>query len=530
MLYNELMLRKLGKSITILNAIAFSIVIFVGGVSIYLTQDILHNAYKIEDISKDIILVNEFHSDSYRLIITIHHFLIEQDEEYAHDAIKLIHGLKEKVSRYRESEEDEYIRGVNPEMELLNAMLRDIEGLKDVSSLLDNYISTGMFERDELIDLETFAYGLEESIKSMDQIHLFKIQSWTSESLNNMWVILFIYMVFIFIGGVAIYTGHWALLKRVVTPIKELAAATFEFARGKLDKRVSTDSISMSEIAQLYQSFNQMAERLQENDEVLRKFNEQLEHKVEERTAELQETNDQLLETQTALVRTGKIAAVGQIAAGVTHEIKNPLNSLSINTQMLSRDLSVQFGADFPLIETANLIKYEINRINNILEEFVKFAKFPEPQFFDNNMNGVILEIVDLISASAKDADVNIKLLLQENLPEFKFDARQFKEVLINIAQNGIKAMKNGGELEIITEMSEHKLTIRMTDNGEGISEKNMKQIFKPFYSTKTSGMGLGLAIVQRIVESHGGKISCTSEVGKGTTFEIRMPIERSEV
>ncbi len=521
--YNYIMLRKLGKSITVINAIAFVIVIFVGGVSIFLTKDILHNAYKVEDISKDIILVNDFHSDSYRLIIAIHHFLIEQDEEYAYDAIKLIHGLKEKVKIYKESEEDEYIRGVNPEMDLLNTMLNDIEGLKNVSILMDGFSKTGKFEKDELISLEEFAYSLEESIKSMNQIHLFKIQTWTNESLNDMWLILFIYMIFILIGGISIYAGYWALMKRVVAPIKELASATIEFARGKLDKRVSTDS--QTEIGQLYESFNQMAQRLQVNDKFLRKFNDHLERKVQERTTELQETNTQLKDTQNVLVRTEKIAAVGQIAAGVTHEIKNPLNSLSINTQMLSRDLIAEFGPDSPSIETANLIKYEINRINTILEEFVKFAKFPEPQFFDNNMNEVIMEIVDLITESAKDTGVSIKLLLHENIPSFKFDARQFKEVLINIAQNAVKAMKNGGELEIETAFKNKTLSIRLSDNGDGISEKNMQQIFTPFYSTKTSGMGLGLAIVQRIVESHGGKISCTSSVGSGTTFNITIPV-----
>ncbi|MBI4682081.1 MAG: GHKL domain-containing protein, partial [Nitrospirae bacterium] len=174
--------------------------------------------------------------------------------------------------------------------------------------------------------------------------------------------------------------------------------------------------------------------------------------------------------------------------------------------------------------------KFEINRINNILEEFVKFAKFPEPQFFDNDMTQVIKEVADLISENAKISGVTIKLSLQENLPMFKFDARQLKEVLMNLSQNAVQAMQNGGTLEIKTAAIENIVIINVTDTGEGISENNLDKIFTSFFSTKEGGLGLGLSIVQKIIESHGGKISCTSQIGKGTTFEIILPMERGQL
>ncbi|MBI4697753.1 MAG: HAMP domain-containing protein [Nitrospirae bacterium] len=147
--------------------------------------------------------------------------------------------------------------------------------------------------------------------------------------------------------------------------------------RGTLDKRVFTGS--RTEIGLLYQEFNNMAEKIQQNDEFQKRFNDELEKKVRERTLELEQANEQLRKTQSALIRTEKIAAVGQIAAGVAHEIKNPLNSLSINAQLLQREVSDKFGPDSLFFESASLIKSEIIRINNILEEFVRFAKFPEP-------------------------------------------------------------------------------------------------------------------------------------------------------
>ncbi|MBI5666275.1 MAG: HAMP domain-containing protein [Nitrospirae bacterium] len=519
------MLKKLGKSITIVNAIAFAVVILVGGVSIYLTKDILHNAYKIEELSKDIVEVDSMHSDAYRLILSMHHLLIEQDELYSREAIDVISELKKKVEEYKSHELKALSGEENAELVLLDRVLDDVKGLEVINEFMKAYQKTGRFERDSLIGLEEYVYGIEENTNKINKVHLSRINRLSEESLTNMWIILFIYLVFITIGGLSIYAGHIMLLKNVVRPIKTLAAATIEFAEGKLDKRVYTDS--RTEIGQLYNSFNRMAENLQGNDELLRKFNEELERKVRERTTELQSANEQLQKTQKALIRTEKIAAVGQIAAGVTHEIKNPLNSLSINAQMLIRDLAGKFGPDSPAHESAMLIKSEINRINNILEQFVKFAKFPEPRLVDNDINQVAKEVADLISESAKDSGVTVALSLQENMPVIKFDNWQMREVLINLTQNAIRAMKDGGELALQTALVDGNVIIRVKDTGEGISETNLGRIFSPFFSTREGGLGLGLSIVQRIVESHGGKINCASKLGEGTVFEVYLPMER---
>ena len=519
------MLKKLGKSITVVNAIAFTAVILVGGVSIYLTKDILHNAHKIEELSKDIVEVDSMHSDAYRLILSMHHMLIEQDALYSREAIDVISELKKKVEQYKSHELKDLSRGKNSEIEDLDRILDDVTGLEIISGFMNDFIKTGHFDRDSLIELEEYAYGIEESTGRINKVHQSRINKLIEESLTNMWVILFIYLVFITIGGLSIYAGHIMLLKNVVRPIKTLVLATTEFAEGKLHKRVYTDS--KNEIGQLYNSFNLMAEKLQGNDEFLRKFNEELEKKVRERTIELQSANEQLQKTQNALIRTEKIAAVGQIAAGVTHEIKNPLNSFSINAQMLIRELADKFGPDSSAHESATLIKSEINRINNILEEFVKFAKFPEPRLVDNSINQIVREVADLISESVKDSGIALRVSLQENIPGIKLDNWQFREVLINLTQNAISAMKDGGELELQTVLADNNVVVRVKDTGEGIPESNLERIFTPFFSTREGGLGLGLSIVQRIVESHGGRINCTSSTGVGTVFEVVLPLER---
>ena len=140
-----------------------------------------------------------------------------------------------------------------------------------------------------------------------------------------------------------------------------------------------------------------------------------------------------------------KKVTVGQIAAGVTHEVRTPLTSLGIIIQILMKEISDKLGSDSESYKSASQIQFEIDRINNILEEFVSFAKFPEPRFSDNNINLVIKEANDFISKSINGTNTTIKLLLQEDIPDFKFDAGQLRQVLINLSQNAIRSMKDAG-------------------------------------------------------------------------------------
>jgi len=515
------MIKKLGKTITVLNAMAFTVVILIGGISIYLTKEILHNTHEIQEESKHIAIIDKIHTDSYRLVLAIHHFLIDFDDIYSIEIISLISQIRTRVEQYKTQEISEKYIEKNLEIEQIEIILQNVEGL---ISFFKIYFKTGNVDKDELIGMEQFAYELEEASKYINQIHFQKISGWIKESLDHMWIIFILYLTFISLGVLTIYTGHRILFEKVLRPIKGLVSATIEFTEGKLDKRVHANS--QTEIGQLYHSFNQMAEKLQGNDKNLRRFNEELEKKVKERMIELQQANDMLEKAQIALIRSEKIVAVGQIATGVTHEIKNPLNSLSISTQILIDELSCIYGYESSACEAASLIQREIYRINHILDEFVEFAKFPEPHFIMNNMNEVVSEVAELISLDATQLEITMQVSLENDIPSFQFDARQFKEVLNNIMQNALKAMKSGGLLQIKTSCTDKSIIITIKDTGNGIPAKHLKDIFTPFFSTKEEGLGLGLPIVKRIIESHGGKICCTSNESEGTVFEIIIPLK----
>jgi signal transduction histidine kinase len=519
-----MMIKKLGRGITIANAIAFFTVISVGGISIYFAQNILHNGYKMQRESKNIAFVNELYSHSYRLIVAMHHFLIDPDTLYSKEAVEEMSKIEEKTAQYMALEEKDLSPEKDNEMKLLHIILKDISGLRGIFTVFEQFSATGYLDKDRLIELEEYAYHIESTVKDINVIHFNKIARWHNESLSNMWKILIFYIIFFSLGSIAIYIGHRLLVRKVIKPVKELASATLEFSEGSFDKRVHTDT--KTEIGQLYQSFNEMAEKIQEHDQLLNKFNEELESKVDERTFALQYSNEQLQKTQHALSRTEKMAAIGQIAAGVAHEIKNPLNALSLNTQILLREVSGKFGTDSEFYETASCIQHEISRINNILEEFVKFARFPEPKFAQDNINELIKEIAEMFTQKSKHAGITITSTLHNEMPDFPFDRGQMKMVMINLAMNAFNAMQTGGELAIKTLLQNKNVIIKIADTGKGIPEENIERIFTPFYSTKEGGLGLGLPIVQKIVENHGGSIHCSSKVGEGAVFEIILPIE----
>jgi len=521
------MLKKLSKNITIINVIIFVVVILVGGVSIVFSSKILHNSYKIQKMSEHIILVDGIHATSFQFLLDIHHFLIDPNEIFAQSARDNLNKIEKELDNYIKEETAElYGDKYNKNMAILISLKKDIQHQKGIFYFFDEFSKKGTFDKNKFIGMEDFGNEIEEKVGEINRVHFNKIVGYQKDSLTYMWIIMILYIVFITFGVTSVYLGHRILTRKVVNPIKELSSATIEFSEGTFDKRVFTDS--RTEIGLLYQSFNKMADKLQDHNELLRKFNEELERKVKERTLELQEANEQLQRTQGALIRAEKIAAVGQIAAGVTHEIKNPLNSLAINIQMLQKQIKETVETDeCGFSEMAYIIQCEVKRINNILDNFVWFAKFPDPKFMQNDLNQTVKEVTAFISPEAKGAGVTIDLSLSDSIPEFKFDNSQVKEILMNLTRNAFQAMPHGGELKISTSASNNKITINVSDTGIGIPEGNLVRLFTPFFSTKDSGFGLGLAIVKRIVEGHGGRISCRSKAGEGTVFEIVFPVEK---
>jgi two-component system NtrC family sensor kinase len=354
---------------------------------------------------------------------------------------------------------------------------------------------------------------------------------------------------------VLIVFGSFLLSRVLVKPVKDLVRLTKKISEGDFSQRIEV--ATQNEMGELIGSFNRMIDRLKENQDSIEKHLESLES-----------TNKQLEETQEELIRTEKLASIGRFAAGVAHEVGNPLGAILGYTNILKKEgIDREEAKDY-----MRRIEGEIDRINKIVRELLNFARPSKLEIRDVEINKIIENTLSLLSYQKDFRNVETKLELQSGLPMVKGDESQLSQVFINIILNAIDAMPNGGVLQIQTRehvieyshvdqaqriyaprrkgdpmesdyshvrkhhpfsagltkfsVGDRLVKARIVDTGCGIKKENIENIFDPFFTTKApdKGTGLGLSISLKIVESLGGEIRVESEEGKGTTFEVYFP------
>jgi len=214
------------------------------------------------------------------------------------------------------------------------------------------------------------------------------------------------------------------------------------------------------------------------------------------------------------------------LAAGLVHEIKNPLNAISINLQLLNEDLQDQNSErDIKMSSRVQLLQKEVCRLDNILSDFLRFAKKPVLHFEECDINGIIESVLDFIGPDAMQNSIRILKSFDTKLPKCNLDSNVIKQALLNVILNAQQAMPNGGELIVRTYQNGENIFIDITDTGVGIQKNKIDKIFQVYYSTKKTGTGLGLPTVKKIIEESKGTISIRSEDGKGSSFLIKLPV-----
>lgn len=247
----------------------------------------------------------------------------------------------------------------------------------------------------------------------------------------------------------------------------------------------------------------------------LKTFSQQMEEKIQKTTADLKKTEAQL-------IRSEKLAALGQLAAGIAHEIRNPLTSINILIHALTENLPSGNSHR----EDLKVIEEEIHRINQILDQFLRFAK-PSPPFLEKiDIFTIFEETLHLLRPQIEKQRIVVEKEYQ-SLPIILMDREQMKQAILNLLLNAIQAMPGGGHLSLRGKNSEDGqwIHISIQDSGMGIPDEDMDKLFNPFFSTKEGGMGLGLSIAHRVIDQHHGKIEVESLPGEGTLFTIWIPI-----
>ena len=221
------------------------------------------------------------------------------------------------------------------------------------------------------------------------------------------------------------------------------------------------------------------------------------------------------------LIQTDKLISLGHLSAGIAHEIRNPLASININLQLLTRMID-KTSQEYEILEAAT---QGVERIKKIIDSTLDYVRVNKSSGQKENLNQIIHSTMPLIQVSLVKKDIVIKLDLDDTIPMINVDSKQIQQVLINILSNAIESIKIEGNISVSTFTEGNFLVLKISDNGEGISQDSLTRIFEPFYTKKTNGTGLGLSVVKQILESHNASITVSSELNKGTTFKILFPI-----
>ena len=306
--------------------------------------------------------------------------------------------------------------------------------------------------------------------------------------------------------------------KLVSQPLRLLLRHTERVAKGFLDAAVEVKS--NDELGDLAEAFNRMTVSLKKARQELEEWGRTLEARVIERTREVEQM-------QAQLIRAEKLASLGQLAAGIAHEINNPLTGVLSFAALVKDDSRL----DPSLKEDLELIIEETQRCAKIVKGLLEFSRARAPQKKEVCLNEIIESVTGLLERQSSFLDIKIVKELDPDLPRLNIDPNQIEQVFMNMFLNASHAMPEGGTIRIKTKANweDNCIMVEISDTGCGIPKENLDRIFDPFYTTKPEGTGLGLSISYGIISNHGGQIDVKSEVGKGTTFLIRLPMSGRE-
>jgi signal transduction histidine kinase len=295
--------------------------------------------------------------------------------------------------------------------------------------------------------------------------------------------------------ALAIGAGALLVSQRLLSPIQTLTEGVKAVAAGDLSRQVELGS--RDELGLLAREFNAMAASLGRQRDELR--------------------------------RAERLAAVGRISAQITHEIRNPLNAIGLNAELLAEELE-DGNASAEARTLVSAISREVDRLNGVAEEYLRFARLPKPSLGRQDLNEVVGSLLDFLAPELQAAGVEVVRELAQGSLGVRADEGQLRAVFLNLIRNSREAMPGGGRLTIRTRRDGEAVEAEVADTGGGIPPEVLTRIFEPFYSTKERGTGLGLAFVLQVLKDHGGTIRCDGAAGQGTSFTVRLPADEDRM
>ncbi|MFO8152041.1 sensor histidine kinase [Thioalkalivibrio sp.] len=525
-------MKSLNSYLLIASAILFLGVVTFGAISVMSVHAVSEKARMIETEARNIAFIGRLQDQAHQLLLAEHHYLLDpQQNAFARDRAESIgnalradlsdHLAYEEATAYPESlEEVRLLRELDAVVRSL-AQLTSPEGNSLTGAVPPQVLAEELLQRGEQI---------KELLTQVNALHFDIIARKIGMAEGHFSFLLQLFLGLSLLGLFIVWLGYMLHSRYVVSPVKSLARTAHRLAAGDLSTRADTHS--RTEIGVLYRSFNEMAETIQRHERDLSRLTQELERRVEDRTRSLEQAYASLQRTQRDLVRMERLATLGQIATTVNHEIKTPLNTLYINLQLLKRAARTSMPSDSAghseILHLISMIDHGVLRISSYLDEFVNYARFPPSHPRRTDTNALVGEVMETFSQKAEEAGVRIEARLDTRLQPLLLDERTIVQAIVNLCANALDAMPDGGTLSLATRAEDDCGIIEVSDTGTGIDPEDQERIFTPFFTRKETGLGFGLAIVQRIAEDHGGSVSCTSRPGQGSTFTLRLPIDQS--
>jgi signal transduction histidine kinase len=316
------------------------------------------------------------------------------------------------------------------------------------------------------------------------------------------------------IVGLICFFMAFVVSRRISLPIAQVAEAAERLAEGDLEQQIPFSS--KDEVGRLASSFNAMAQRLAQSITSLRQKEESLEKAYNE-----------LIQTQEQLLRSERMVAIGELVATVAHEMRRPLSSIRLNLQIIGRSL----GKETVLHEHYEIAFDQVVQMERMFSELLDYSKPLEIQKKDISVEALIDRCLQELEGELAVKNIMVEQQVEPGLPPIIGDPDKVEQAFINILKNGLEASDQNGQILVSAAMDESSsgatLTITVADRGAGISQRNLDLIFKPFFTTKKKGTGLGLTIVRKIMDAHRGSIAIESREGKGSTVRLTFPSVR---
>ncbi len=327
-------------------------------------------------------------------------------------------------------------------------------------------------------------------------------------------------------GAVAVVALWWLLDDSVGRRVRRVVKEVQGVSRGESPSRMQEGS--RDEIGVLVASVNRMMRQVDQWRRESRRRQRELEDSVESKNRELERVNRELARTWQDRVQHEKLVSLGRMAAGVAHEVRNPLNAISLTVAYLQEEfLPEDEAARAKFTGLMTNIQAETKRMENLVRRFLDFSRPTRLRFKYKDVISILEDVVALVQEEALADGVSIETEHGRPVVETMLDSERMREAFWNVIINAIQAMQGGGELKITSRVDKlgEGVELSFADTGAGVPEADVEKVFDPYFTTKDKGVGLGLAIMRRIAEDHRGWVSIESSEGEGTTFRIWLPI-----